>query len=118
MPSRPIVAALAIAFTMAAGRVHGQSFQPGTAPLTKAQIAATLRLDALAQGAARRDFRGPGTAIGAIGLGIAGGITGAAYCGNSENGPRSCAGTTIGFAAGGAAIGAVLGHLLGRLISR
>lgn len=67
---------------------------------------------------ARRDFRWEGTTLGAIGLGIAGGLTGAAYCGNSESGPRDCTATTLGFALAGAAIGGVLGHFAGRLISK
>lgn len=104
--------------TTVADRLDAQAFRREPAALTTAQIAATLRLTELQRVVPRRDFRWPGTALGAIGLGVAGGITGAAYCGNSENGPRSCVGTTIGFAAGGAAIGALVGHLLGRLIPR
>lgn len=67
---------------------------------------------------ASRDLRWHGTVIGAVGLGIAGGLTGAAYCGNSENGSRDCTGTTVLWSAAGAAIGGVAGHFLGRLIPR
>lgn len=109
---------VAVAITIVAKPLQSQSFHQAPAPLTNTQIAAKLRLDRFAQEATRGDFRWPGTVIGAIGLGVAGGIIGAAYCGNSENGPRSCTGTTVGFAAGGAAIGALVGHLLGWLIPR
>ncbi len=66
----------------------------------------------------QRDFRWAGTALGAIALGIAGGLQGAAYCGNSENGPRDCTGSTIGFGLAGAAIGGIAGHVIGRLFRR
>ena len=79
---------------------------PTTPPAT---VGSTLR---------RGDLRWPGTAVGAVGLGIAGGLSGAAYCGNSENGPRDCTGTTVLWSAGGAAIGGVAGHFIGRLIHR
>lgn len=59
-----------------------------------------------------------GTVLGAAVLGVAGALEGRAYCGNSEKGPRSCTGTTIGFGLGGAAIGGVLGHLAGRIFRR
>jgi hypothetical protein len=68
--------------------------------------------------AARRDFRWLGTAIGAIGLGLAAGLEARAYCGNSENGPRDCTGFTIGWGLAGAAVGGALGHLVGRAIHR
>lgn len=87
-------------------------------PLTTRSIAEKLRLARDLAPAPRRDFRWVGTGLGAAGLGLAGGLVGAAYCGNSENGPRSCAGTTIGFALGGAAIGGLVGHGVGRLIRR
>jgi len=66
----------------------------------------------------RRDFRWLGTAIGAVGLGLAGGLEGRAYCGNSENGPRDCTGVTLGWGLAGAAVGGVMGHLVGRAIHR
>jgi hypothetical protein len=68
--------------------------------------------------ATRRDFRWLGTAVGAVGLGLAAGLEGRAYCGNSENGPRDCTGLTIGWALAGAAVGGALGHLVGRAIHR
>ena len=68
--------------------------------------------------AARRDFRWMGTAIGAVGLGLALGLEARAYCGNSENGPRDCTGLTIGVGLLGAAVGGALGHLIGRAIPR
>jgi hypothetical protein len=68
--------------------------------------------------ASRRDFRWLGTAIGAAGLGLAAGLEAAAYCGNSENGPRDCTGLTIGVGLLGAAVGGALGHLIGRAIPR
>lgn len=66
----------------------------------------------------RRDFRWLGTGIGATGLGIAAGLEAAAYCGNSENGPRDCSGLTISVGLLGTAVGGALGHLIGRAIPR
>ena len=66
--------------------------------------------------AARRDLRWVGTALGAAGLGLAGGLSGAAYCGNSEHGPRDCTLTTIVFAVAGGVIGGLVGHFIGRAI--
>ena len=68
--------------------------------------------------ASRRDYRWLGTAIGAVGLGLAVGLEARAYCGNSENGPRDCTGFTIGWSLAGAAAGGALGHLVGRAIHR
>ena len=68
--------------------------------------------------ASRRDVRWLGTAIGAIGLGLAAGLEARAYCGNSENGPRDCTGLTLGVGLAGAAVGGALGHLVGRAIRR
>jgi hypothetical protein len=68
--------------------------------------------------ASRRDFRWLGTAIGAAGLGLAAGLEARAYCGNSENGPRDCAGLTTGVGFLGAAVGGAVGHLVGRAIHR
>lgn len=68
--------------------------------------------------ASRRDFRWLGTAIGAVGLGLAAGLEARAYCGNSENGPRDCTGLTLGVGLAGAAVGGALGHLVGRAIRR
>jgi hypothetical protein len=65
-----------------------------------------------------RDFRWLGTAIGALGLGVAAGLEARAYCGNSEDGPRDCTGVTVGVGLLGAAAGGVLGHLVGRAIPR
>jgi hypothetical protein len=77
-----------------------------------------VRLDLGLPQAQRRDYRWVGTAIGGIGLAIPAALAGRAYCGNSENGPRSCGGTTIGFGAGGFVIGGLVGHLVGRAIRR
>ena len=68
--------------------------------------------------ASRRDFRWLGTAIGAVGLGLAAGLEARAYCGNSENGPRDCTGLTIGVGLAGVVVGGALGHLVGRAIHR
>lgn len=89
-------------------------------PALLAPAASRRRLDVRfpAPAADRRDFRWAGTAIGALGLGIAGAIQGAAYCGNSENGPRDCTGTTVGFGLAGAAIGGIVGHVVGSLLRR
>ena len=92
-----------LALTIVTGVTPPLVGQSASAPTSgSARFAAALRLDELTRQASRRDFRWTGTVAGAIGLGIAAGITGAAYCGNSEDGPRSCTGTTIGFALGGA----------------
>ena len=66
----------------------------------------------------RPDLRWPGTVVGAAGLGLATGLTAAAVCGNSENGPRDCTGPTVGYTLLGVSVGAVAGHFLGRLIHR
>lgn len=66
----------------------------------------------------RRDFRWLGTAVGAIGLGLAAGLEARAYCGNSEDGPRDCTGVTAGIGLLGAVAGGALGHLIGRAVPR
>lgn len=65
-----------------------------------------------------RDLRWHGTVAGAVGLGIAGGLTGAAYCGNSEDGPGDCTGTTVLWSVVGATLGGMAGHFIGRLVPR
>ena len=66
----------------------------------------------------RRDYRWVGATVVGTGLGIAAAIVAAAACGNSENGPRSCTGVTVGVGLLGAAVGGAIGHLVGRAIPR
>ena len=95
------------------------AFRPQAAPVAPAPAPGTrLRLDLGLPQAPRRDFRWAGTAIGGVGLAIPAALAGRAYCGNSENGPRSCGGTTLGFAVGGGVIGGLVGHFVGRAIRR
>jgi hypothetical protein len=99
-----------------AGTASAQQLSPR---LFQAAPAAARELTLLpADTASRRDFRWLGTAIGAVGLGLAAGLEARAYCGNSENGPRDCTGLTLGVGLAGAAVGGALGHLVGRAIRR
>jgi hypothetical protein len=99
-----------------AGTASAQQLSPR---LFQAAPAAAPELTLLpADTASRRDFRWLGTAIGAVGLGLAAGLEARAYCGNSENGPRDCTGLTLGVGLAGAAVGGALGHLVGRAIRR
>lgn len=84
----------------------------------QAQPVLTPRVGLPADSAAHGDFRWPGTAIGAAGLGLAASLEARAYCGNSESGPRDCTGFTIGVGLLGAAVGGAVGHLVGRAIHR
>jgi len=79
---------------------------------------ATVRMQSLPAPEARGDFRWLGTAIGAVGLGLAAGLEAQAYCGNSEDGPRDCTGVTIGIGLLGAVAGGAMGHFIGRAIHR
>jgi hypothetical protein len=82
------------------------------------RLAAGERIELKSLPAGRSDQRWLGAALGGAGLALAGGLEGAAYCGNSEHGPRNCTGTTLGFAAAGGAIGGLIGYFIGRAIAR
>jgi hypothetical protein len=97
------------------GSAAAQQLSP---PRFSAEPDSMQRLSVAADTAPRRDFRWLGTAIGAAGLGLFGGLEARAYCGNSENGPRDCTGLTIGVGLLSAAVGGVLGHLAGRAVHR
>jgi hypothetical protein len=103
-------------FLTLAGTASAQHLSPR---LFQAEPVAIPRLrPPPADTASRRDFRWLGTAIGAVGLGLAAGLEARAYCGNSENGPRDCTGLTIGVGLAGATVGGAVGHLIGRAIRR
>jgi hypothetical protein len=113
---REIILPIAIA-TLASGLpAPARAQYNGPAYRDRFTIQTTISTPELRSGG--RDLRWPGTFVGGAALGIVGAIEGAAYCNNSESGPRSCTGTTIAFAAGGAAVGAIIGHFIGRLFSR
>ena len=120
MPANPmrwpvlLGAMLVLSAPAAAQQISPRFDRVETAPASPAFALRPLPPDS----AARRDFRWLGTAIGAVGLGLALGLEARAYCGNSENGPRDCTGLTIGVGLLGAAVGGALGHLIGRAIPR
>ena len=115
-PRGPSILLLVGLLLTLAGTASAQQLSPR---LFHAEPVGTPRLTlAPADTALRRDFRWLGTAIGAVGLGLAAGLEARAYCGNSENGPRDCTGFTVGWSLAGAAVGGALGHLVGRTIHR
>ena len=105
------VAALSLA---SAAPLAAQRLAPALPAAWDAAPIVTVSPSAVSVAGRRRDRRWLGTAIGALGLGIAAGLEAAAACGNSENGPRSCTGVVLGVGLLGAAVGGTIGHFIGR----
>lgn len=82
-----------------------------------ASLAAPSRA-AVSVGHARRDYRRVSTSVSGVALGVAAGLEAAAACGNSESGPRNCAGVTVGVGALNAVVGGAVGHFIGRAFRR
>ena len=110
------VIVLAVLGLASAAPLAAQRLAPALPAAWDAASIAAIAPQAVQVVGRRRDYRWVGTAVGALGLGIAAGLEAAAACGNSEDGPRSCTGVVIGVGLLGAAVGGTIGHFVGRAI--